>query len=283
MINKVHLFITIGLLILFYLNCFKNEEKFANDRYIEDKPDLGKEQIKNYNSDNVFPFDNLEDLSNVRITKISKLAKGETYELLNLPYCDQKFKVEYSSNTNNIINDQLQIYQDMKKPWEQKANIGQEQQNLNQISWKKSFFTFNKKPIGLELHFAHVNPKTGKKIRVIFPLSFTKTTEKFANDNVDTSELERLGSFNTMVKKESDIPKLIPGQVNIGNILNLKLCEPAKLILEQRKFFFAETPSGELFLIARPQPFSRKIGTIIRNNLIEPDYELVKPVDIKSI
>ena len=280
MINKVYLFLIIGLLILFYLNCFNTKEKFTNDRYLEDKPDYGKKQIREYDIKNVFPFDNF-DLSTVKIQKITGLKKGETYELLDLPYCGLKFRVEYTSNINYIVNDQKTIYQDMNKPWEQKATIGTEPQNLHQISWKKSFFTFNKKPVGLELHIAHVNPKTGKRIRVIFPLSFNKTTEKFTDNN--TKELEKLSSLNVLIKNENDIPSFVPGQVNIGKVLYMNLCELAKLILQQSKFFFAETPNGELFLIARPQPFSRKIGMAIRKNLIEPDYELVKPVDPTKI
>jgi hypothetical protein len=277
MINKFYLFLVVGLLLAFYLSFNKSSEKFANDRYIQDKPDIGKSQIKNYDINNIFPFDNF-NLPNVNVPKIPELKKGETYELLDLPYCDQRFKVEYSNNINNIVNDQKKIYQDMKKPWEQYATIGDSAQNLNQISWKKSFFTFNKKPIGLELHFSHVSPKDGKRIRVIFPLSFTKTKETFANSEEDNNDgLSKIGSLNVLVKKESDIPKLIPGQVNVGKLLNLNLCEPAKLMLQQRKFFFAETPSKEILLIARPQPFSRKIGMSIRQNLIEPDYELVKP------
>lgn len=276
MINKVYLFLCIGLLILFYLNCY-NKENFANDRYLEDKPDYGKKQIKEYDHNKVSPYDD-NKIANVQIKKLPTLAKGETYELLDLPYCDQKFTVEYANNIDHIINDQKTIYQNMKRSWEQKAKIGQELQNLHQISWKKSFFTFNKKQVGLELQFAHVNPINGKRIRVIFPLSLTKTTEPFA-DNIDTKQLEKLGSLDVLVKKEADIPKLVPGQVNIGKVLDIKLCEPAKLMLQQRKFFFAETPSGELFLIARPQPFNRKIGMAIRKNLIEPDYELIKPVD----
>lgn len=287
MINKVYLFLFIGLLILFYSNC-SNKEKFNNERYLEDKPDFGKKQLKEYDYNNIFPFENF-NLTDVTIQKIPALSKGETYELLDLPYCDQNFRVEYTNNMNHIINDQKSIYQDMKKPWEQNAKIGTDIQNLHQISWKKSFFTFNKKKVGLELHFAHVNPKDGKRIRVIFPLSLNKIIETYAdndsdnNDDVDTKELEKLGSLNLLVKSESDIPKLVPGQVNIGKVLNLKLCEPAKLILRQRKFFFAETPSGELFLIARPQPFNRTIGMTIRKNLTEPDYELVKPIELSKI
>jgi len=285
MINKIYIFVVIGLLMIFCLNFTtssiytKLSEKFANGRYLENKPDLGKQQLKDYDINNVFPFENLE-LINVKIPKLPTLKKGEYYELLNLPYCDQKFKVEYTSNINHIINDQKQIYQDIIKPWEQNSKIGKENQNLYQISWKKSFFTFNKKPVGLELHFAHVNPKNGKRIRVIFPLSFTTTTEQFSSDNNVDKGLEKLGSLNVLVKKESDIPKLIPGQVNIGKLLDFNLCEPAKLILQQRKFFFAETPSGELFLITRPQSFSKKLGMTIRKNLIEPDYELVKPAKV---
>lgn len=273
MINKVYLFLCTVVLLFFYLNSYNTKEKFVNKRYLEDKPDYGKKQIKEYDYNNIYPI-NYFNIVNAEIKKLSPLAKGETYELLDLPYCEQKFTVEYTNNINNIINDQKSIYQDMNKPWEQIAKIGKEIQNLYQISWKKSFFTFNKKKVGLELHFAHINPKNGKRISVVFPLSFTKTTENFTNN---TKLIGKLGSLSALVKNTKDIPKLVSGRVNVGNVLNMKLCEPAKLMLQQSKFFFAETPSGELFLVARPQPFDRKIGIAIRKNLIEPDYELVKP------
>ena len=229
----------------------------------------------------ILPFEHVK-IPNVPIPKIPLLKKGEKYELLDLPFCDERFRASYASNTNNIVNDGSKIYQDMVKPYEQKAEIGNKPQGLTQISWKKSYFSYNGKPVGLELHFSHVAPATGKVTKVIFPLSFTpeKKKEGFANasaknkdiirkelEDSTLSSFEKLGELNTLIKTTKDVPEKIPGQVNVGQLLSFDLCEPANLMLDQRRFFFATTAKIELLLIAKPQIFSRNVGMKIMNNL----------------
>lgn len=230
----------------------------------------------------IVPMDNYK-LPNVPVPKINLLKPGQTFEILDLPYCNEKFKVEYGTNTNYVLNDGKKIFQDMLKPYEQKAFIGSEEQGLTQISWKKSFFTFNGKPVGLELHFAHTNPKTGKRIRVIFPLSLDsnksqKINETFVDVYSENNNFNNLSRLNILLQNSSDVPVLVQGQVNTGKLLSVNLCEPAKLILEQKKFFFAETPNEEILLISKPQSFDKNIGLTIMKNLQESDYELVKPI-----
>ncbi len=244
----------------------------------------------------ILPFENVK-LPNVPIPKIPILKKGERYELLDMPYCDERFRASYSSNTNNIVNDGSKIYQDMSKPYEQKAEIGNKPQGLTQISWKKSYFSYNDKPVPLELQFTHVAPETGKVTKVVFPLGFTpeKPTEEFegfANasksnpnkklirqklESSSKSSFEKLGELNTLIKTTSDVPEKIPGKVNVGQLLSFDLCEPAALMLDQRKFFFATTAKNELLLIAKPQIFSRNVGMKIMSNLNDPDEDLVLP------
>jgi len=276
------LILTIFLIFLYlnYPDCDKKIEKMS-------QTDI----LKNIKMNTVIPFDDIK-IPSVTIPKLILLEPGQTFELLDLPYCNEKFKVEYGSNTNYVQNDGKKVYQDMLKPYEQKATIGTEQQGLTQISWKKSFFTFNGKKVGLELHFAHTSPKNGKRIRVIFPLSLNSISnsnqlskETFANvKNTDSlkgtnniSNLNKLGRLNMLLKKPSDVPSLVKGRINTGKLMEFNLCEPAKLLLEQKKFFFAETPSEELLLIAKPQAFDKTIGTTIMDNLQDPDYEIIKP------
>ncbi len=301
-LNNIVFILTIFLIIL-YLNLpeqNKQVEKMEVD-------------LKKLNIDAVIPFDDIK-IPSVPIPKLSLVQPGQTFELLDLPYCEEKFKVEYGSNTNNIINDNKKIFQDMTKPYEQNAYIGGEKQGLTQISWKKSFFTYNGRKVPLELHFAHFNPQNGKKMRVIFPLSLssinsykeeTNNVEEFANideakklksklkDIIGSKEkekvkakakgsknfadLNKLGRLNLLLKKQNDVPPLVKGQVNTGKLLTFNLCEPSKLLLEQKKFFFAETPNEELLLIAKPQEFDRIVGLTIINNLQDPDYEIIKP------
>jgi hypothetical protein len=276
------LILTIFLIFLYlnYPDCDKKIEKMS-------QTDI----LKNIKMNTVIPFDDIK-IPSVPIPKLILLEPGQTFELLDLPYCNEKFKVEYGSNTNYVQNDGKKVYQDMLKPYEQKATIGTEQQGLTQISWKKSFFTFNGKKVGLELHFAHTSPKNGKRIRVIFPLSLNSISnsnqlskETFANvkntvslkGTNNISNLNKLGRLNMLLKKPSDVPSLVKGRINTGKLMEFNLCEPAKLLLEQKKFFFAETPSEELLLIAKPQAFDKTIGNTIMDNLQDPDYEIIKP------
>ncbi len=302
-LNSIVFILTIFLIILYlnYPEQIKQVEKMEVD-------------LKKLNIDAVIPFDDIK-IPSVPIPKLLLVQPGQTFELLDLPYCEEKFKVEYGSNTNNIINDNKKIYQDMIKPYEQNAFIGEEKQGLTQISWKKSFFTYNGRKVPLELHFAHFNPQNGKKMRVIFPLSLSsidtykeededeEKIEGFANINeakklksklkniINTkskekskakgsknfADLNKLGRLNMLLKKQNDVPPLVKGQVNTGKLLTFDLCEPSKLLLEQKKFFFAETPNEELLLIAKPQEFDRIVGLTIINNLQDPDYEIIKP------
>jgi len=271
MINKYLIVLIVSVLIIYL---FKIRENFSDE-----------------NQGDILPFDDIK-LPNVPIPKIPLLKKGERYELLDLPYCDERFRASYSSNTNNIINDGSKIYQDMTKPHEQNAQIGNKPHGLTQISWKKSYFTYNDKPVGLELHFTHIEPSTGKVTKVIFPLGFPpeKKLEKFTNSNKpdkehirqeieddSSSSFEKLGKLNNLIKSTKDVPNKIPGQVNVGKLLSFDLCEPANLVLDQRKFFFANTAKNELLLIAKPQIFSRNVGMKILHNLNEPDEDLVLP------
>ncbi len=302
-LNSIVFILTIFLIILYlnYPEQIKQVEKMEVD-------------LKKLNIDAVIPFDDIK-IPSVPIPKLLLVQPGQTFELLDLPYCEEKFKVEYGSNTNNIINDNKKIYQDMIKPYEQNAFIGEEKQGLTQISWKKSFFTYNGRKVPLELHFAHFNPQNGKKMRVIFPLSLssidtykeededeeeiegfanvdkakklksklkniinTKSKEKSkAKGSKNFADLNKLGRLNMLLKKQNDVPPLVKGQVNTGKLLTFDLCEPSKLLLEQKKFFFAETPNEELLLIAKPQEFDRIVGLTIINNLQDPDYEIIKP------
>jgi hypothetical protein len=268
MINKVYLFLFIGILILFNLNCLNINENFTNEIYLEDTIDYVKKYIKDYDYNKVGPVINYK-YNNNQIIKRQVLAKGETIELLDLPYCKRLVNVEYTNNVNYIINNQISIYQDVVNPWDQNIKIGDELLNLYQISWRKSVFTFNKKLVGLELHLSHINSKNGKKTSIIFPLSFTESIEHFTN-------LETIDLLNILIESGGIIPKLISGQTNIGKKIDFNLCALTKILLEHDKFFFTETSSNELYLITPPQKFNKKIANIIRENLIEPKTEVLK-------
>jgi hypothetical protein len=221
---------------------------------------------------NIEKFTTYESIPNITL-----LQKNKTFELLDLPYCRHKFMVEYKENMDYIKNNNSEIYQDILKPWENPAFL---QINLNnkievkllhliKISWQRSLFTYNGKLIGLQLHFIHIEPKTGKKIIIVFPLSFTDNIELFTN-NIQNNDK----SINILINKKEDIPPLIINSISFGKILDFDLCTPAKLIISQDLFFLTETSNNELLLIGKPQQFNKKLGYYIRNNLLEPNYTL---------
>ena len=268
--NKYFIYL---ILIVLIISLFKIREDFS-------------EEITTV--EEIYPIEDIK-LPNVSVPNIPLLKKGERFELLDLPFCNQKFYALYAPNTNNIVNDGSKIYQDMLKPYEQEAEIGNKKQGLTQISWKKSYFSYNGKPVPLELQFTHVAPDTGKVTNIVFPLSFTpeKVTESFTdsiktetkNESEDITQIDfgKLGELNSLIKSTNEVPEKIPGQINIGQLLNFNLCKPSSLILDQRKFFFANTVKNELLLIAKPQIFDRTVGKKIMANLNEPDIDLVLP------
>jgi len=213
----------------------------------------------------------LDYSNNNKIPKINLIKSGEKIEILDLPYCKKKFRVEYGSNINYIKNNGRKIFQDILKPYDQQAFIDSEKQGLTQISWEKSIFTFNNKPVPLELHFTHKNQNTHKITRIIFPLSLrSQIKENFSDDLKENTKL------SILLQKPSDVPNLLKGQINIGKIKNFSLCEKEKYKIEQDKFFIFETPNDETILIAKPQIFDKELGLTILKNLEEPVNNFIK-------
>jgi hypothetical protein len=243
-----YIIIMIILLIFLYLNLSENQ-------------DIEKMISTNFSANN-------------KIKKINLIKPGEKVEILDLPYCKKNFKVEYGSNINFILNDGKKIYQDVLKPFQQIAYIGNNKQGLVQISWKKSFFTFNNKPVPLELHLTHQDPKSGKITRIIFPLSLeSNIIENFSINN----SINKIGKLSLLLKKPTDVPNLIKGTINTGKIASFNVCDSDKYIIEQNKFFIAQLPNNETIMIAKPQKFDKKLGLSIIKNLLEPDYDFINP------
>jgi len=246
-------------------------------------PDNNKKVEKMKSS--IRPFENQS--SNLIIPKINLLKSDERIEILDLPYCKKNFKVEYGTNINFILNDGKKIYQDILKPNEQQAFIDAQKQGLTQISWRKSAFTYNNKQVPLELQLTHLDSKTGKITRIIYPLSLeSETKEKFTNISKKNKKnkkkrvkriLDERGKLSLLLQKPSDIPSLIKGQVNTGKIKSFNICDDEKYQIEQNKFFIAESPNNETILIAKPIKFDKQLGLTILKNLGEPDNNFIKP------
>ena len=256
--NKIYFY-----LILFFVFIFIFKPKIIINLY------------KKYNLDKFTDTDLLNQYKKKQIIPtIPLLRKDKRFEILDLPFCSVDFLAHYSPNSNNIINDGSKIYQDMLKPNEQKSEINNKEYGLVQVSWLKSLFMYNGKPVGLEMQFTHIDFTTGNIVKIIFPLSFTPINKK-ANNSSGNGSNNSLGngsnnSFDLLLKSTKDIPIRKSGQINIGNLLHLDLCGPSKLIFNQKKMFMGKSLNGELMLIAKPQLFSRIIGTVIMDNLDNP-------------
>ncbi len=288
--NKIYFY-----LILFFVFIFIFKPKIIINLY------------KKYNLDKFTDTDLLNQYKKKQIIPtIPLLRKDKRFEILDLPFCSVDFLAHYSPNSNNIINDGSKIYQDMLKPNEQKSEINNKEYGLVQVSWLKSLFMYNGKPVGLEMQFTHIDFTTGNIVKIIFPLSFTPINKKAnnslgngsnnslgngSNNSSDNGSNNSLGngsnnslgnvsnnssgngsnnSFDLLLKSTKDIPIRKSGQINIGNLLHLDLCGPSKLIFNQKKMFMGKSLNGELMLIAKPQLFSRIIGTVIMDNLDDP-------------
>lgn len=243
--------ILILILIYIYLNYTSSTETMSSESVLTEN--------------NI--FDNIDKI-NFKIPVID-IKPGKTYEIMALPQCKKKFNVTYFANINYIMNEGKQIYQDMLKPLEQKAEIGLESHGLTRVSFRKSVLTWNGKRVGLELNFLHINPKNGKRVRVVFPLSLEKTTERFTNTN-NTNKNTNKNVLKKFINNPSDIPEYKKGQVTVGKMLKIDLCGPSKILLNQEKFYFGRSPDGELLLISKPVPYDIKLGSAIRKQLLDP-------------
>jgi len=239
-------FILILIIIYIYLK-YTSTEMMMNDT--------------NFTETNI--FDNINKI-NFKIP-ILDIKPGKTYEILKLPQCKKRFFVTYTTNINYIMNEGNEIYQDILKPLQQKAEIGVELHGLLRVSFRKSILTWKGKRVGLELNLLHINPRNGERVRVIFPLSLEKTIEKFTTGISNDKNV-----LKNFITSSTDIPEYKKGQVSVGKIVKLNLCGPATILLKQERFYFGRSPDGELLVISKPIPYDIKLGMSIRRQLLEP-------------
>lgn len=223
---------------------------------------------------------NLLDNGKFLFGNFNKLNRKDKYEILDLKYCDGDINVNYLPNTNYINNDNLKIYQDMSNSYNQEAYINGEKHNLVQIQWKKSYFTWDGKPVSLETHFVHVNPSNGVITKIIFPLSLHNQNtyiEKFTNGS-DQTKLFSSNKMENLIKDTNVVPKKILGKINVGHMMTFNLCNVIFFVMNQKKFFYASTINNEQLLISKPQIFNREIGIEIFENLNEAEFDLDIPI-----
>ena len=88
------------------------------------------------------------------------------------------------NNYNYIINTGTEIYQDILKPESNKIFIHNIRHNLMKFEWVKSSLVWYGDNIKLEIRFTCVNPTSGQRVHIVFPLILVDTymqMEKFTD------------------------------------------------------------------------------------------------------
>ena len=197
--------------------------------------------ICNENMENTMPAVN-SDFSSLNEVFPDPPKKNEDarIDLEKLPECKMPMKIEFSSNINNMMNNGNQIFQDIVKPSSQKSKIGNDRNNLKQISWTKSKLNWHGEELPLEIRLTNVNSEDNKITHIIFPVKLVdeKLTETFNNtffgldggrdlessnqrreiENFDANFLDKTNKFLTEVKNDVSY---YSKKIFSGNIFNI--------------------------------------------------------------
>lgn len=177
-------------------------------------------------------LNNLPVLNNLPLYNNNSTYKG-LIEITNLPLFKGPVVANYQVNNNNIKNNNLAIYQDILEPLLSTCDINFNNYNLINVQFRKSKFSFNNSPVGLELHLVHTNYDSNYNI--IIPLDLTNNpktdiTENFINvlykkmDKTITNLEKEFALItdetilNTTILKKNIINKLIEAEKKIFNL-----------------------------------------------------------------
>jgi hypothetical protein len=133
-------------------------------------------------------------------SKFSTFVKNKVYsnnskiEITKLPFCNNKITVDYGINTNNVINNNISIYQNIIDPLEHTIVINSKNFNLVCIRWVKSKLSFNNKQIGLELQFIHQSYGDNiNKFIISIPLDFVSNGISPSLQNINHENFKNVG------------------------------------------------------------------------------------------
>jgi len=130
--------------------------------------------ILSNNKTNENMTDNYNKFLNNKTSLIQKndvFKSDESIEITLLPVCNKIITVDYGLNINTIINDGISIHQNINDPMIHTIEVDKKNYNLVKIEWRKTNFTYNKKPVGLTLHLLH-NDYNMNRLNIIIPLDF---------------------------------------------------------------------------------------------------------------
>ena len=119
-------------------------------------------------------------LSNYLINNLYEL--NENIEITKLPLCNKKLFLDFGVNTNNIINNNISLLQNIVNPYIHTAEFNGENYNMISVMFKKSQLSWNGIPIGLEFHIVFNNFKDIQNLSIVIPLDLISNT----NNNIET-------------------------------------------------------------------------------------------------
>jgi hypothetical protein len=110
---------------------------------------------------------------------------NELIEIKKLPQYNKILNFDYGSNFNFIINNKISIYQDIIDPLQHTIEFDNTNYNLISLRWKISKFSYNNRPVGLELQLVHQNYESINNLIIILPLDLINNNniESFKNIN----------------------------------------------------------------------------------------------------
>ncbi len=199
----------------------------------------------------------------------------ERIELTSLPNCDVDFTYDYGSNYNNIVNNEISVFQDIINPLEHTIEIDNINYNLISVRWKLSKFSYNNLNVGLDLHLIHQNYNTLSKIIIVVPLSLTNDGaletfknigyKKFINDIV--SYADKNINENTI----NDIVSYADKNINENTIKNLiiPIKDKTKKFINSKK----NTYNLQIKKLVKKIKNNFSLNKLIPSPVLVPEYE----------
>jgi len=138
---------------------------------------------------------------------------------------------------------------------------------INSIKTQLSGINLDKLDVKEILTTDNINLKSlNKKLN---DMNFNQISQNFKNQQFSLHDINSLLNLNSILQDSSVVPAYKCCGSTFGKVVNIDLCQTATKIVNQEKFFFAQGNDGSLVLITKPQPYDKKIGQTILNNLQE--------------
>ncbi len=215
----------------------------------------------------------------------------ERIELTSLPNCDVDFTYDYGSNYNNIVNNEISVFQDIINPLEHTIEIDNINYNLISVRWKLSKFSYNNLNVGLDLHLIHQNYNTLSKIIIVVPLSLTNDGaletfknigyKKFINDivsyadkNINENTINDIVSYadkNINENTINDIVSYADKNINENTIKNLiiPIKDKTKKFINSKK----NTYNLQIKKLVKKIKNNFSLNKLIPSPVLVPEYE----------